>query len=157
VRFASVVSKAKSSRAAASACIRASMIRPAEIATDSGRKADSPAAIASALTNSSTASASLNKSGAAVDLPAPFGPATTMTWGLADAALTMLPTNLALFGPSSQSISVSRSSRFVAFLKRAGLSPRAIDLKCSAPQLILPASVLRRASLKRVPLVSTTK
>ena len=74
--------------AAVRARMRASMIRPAATATDSGRNADRPAAIVSALTNSRTASASRSERGAAVDLPAPFGPATTMRCGLADIKFT---------------------------------------------------------------------
>jgi hypothetical protein len=54
LRLASVVSKAKSVRASASYRMRCNIARPAGIATDSGRNAESPPAIASALTNSVT-------------------------------------------------------------------------------------------------------
>jgi len=57
------------------------MIRPAEIATRSGSKPDSPRAMTSAFTNSSTASASSSSGEATVDLPAPFGPAKMTTVG----------------------------------------------------------------------------
>ena len=80
-RLASVVSNAKSTRCAASSLKRASIIRPAAIATRSGSKADSPPVMTSAFTNSPTASAPCSSAGATVDFPAPFGPARMTTLG----------------------------------------------------------------------------
>ena len=54
------------------------MTLPAATAVVSGRYAERPCAIVSALTNSSTASASFSRYGALVLLPAPFGPASTI-------------------------------------------------------------------------------
>ena len=71
------------------------MIRPAWIETLSGLNAANPRAITSALTNSVTANVPCKSSGAAVDFPAPFGPAMTMIFGLPNSigmkVCTMLP------------------------------------------------------------------
>jgi hypothetical protein len=52
---------------------------------------------------------------------------------------------------------VKRSAKFLARRKRTGLSPSARDLKWASPHRIFAASALRRASTKRLPLVSTTR
>src|SRR5207237_7304272 len=75
------VSTAKLSRFAASSLMRPSITRPASIATRSGENPESPRAITSAFTNSVTPSAPRNRREAAVDLPAPLGPARTTTFG----------------------------------------------------------------------------
>jgi hypothetical protein len=81
LRLASVVSKAKLTRGLARSRIRDSMIRPAATAAPSTMKGDSPRAMSSAFTNSRTSSEPRRIAGAAVDLPAPFGPAMTTTLG----------------------------------------------------------------------------
>src|SRR5579883_605340 len=93
VRLARVVSKAKLARRRASDRRRANMTRPAATATISGRKADRPWAMVSALTNSVTARAPWSSRGAMVDLPAPFGPAITTTSGLVAALTDQAPAN----------------------------------------------------------------
>src|SRR5207237_8270700 len=80
-RLASVVSKAKLARWAASSRSRATMTRPAAITAPSGLNAERPLAMTSALTNSFTASAPRKRAGATVDFPAPFGPARTTPLG----------------------------------------------------------------------------
>jgi len=57
------------------------MIRPACTAAFSGANADNPRAITSAFTNSVTPSAPCSTLSAAVDFPAPFGPAKMITRG----------------------------------------------------------------------------
>lgn len=57
------------------------MMRPASTATLSGAYAERPAAMTSALTNSAMPSRLPMRSGAAVDLPAPLGPAMTTRFG----------------------------------------------------------------------------
>lgn len=74
-----VISKAKLAPLAACRRISVSMIRPARIAAAAGSKGESPAAIKSALTNSGQLASLGRNSLANVDLPAPFGPATTIT------------------------------------------------------------------------------
>src|SRR5262245_60064289 len=69
------------------------MTFPAVTAALSGRYAESPCAIVSALTNSSTARASLTRYGALVLLPAPFGPARTTTSGGCEITSTLSRTN----------------------------------------------------------------
>ena len=81
LRLDSVLSNAKLLPDYANSCKRRSMMRPASNATVSGAYADSPTAIWSAFSNSKTPNAPLSKNGAAVDLPAPFGPAMTTTVG----------------------------------------------------------------------------
>src|SRR5712692_4708684 len=68
----------------ASAC-GSSITRPASRATSSGRKAERPSARTSALTYSNGPNVSRSKSGAEVDFPAPFGPATITSCGFASA------------------------------------------------------------------------
>lgn len=81
-RLARVISNAKSTRCRASSRRRWSMIRPGWMVAPSELKPESPRAITSALTNSSTPSRPRRRAGAAVDFPAPFGPARTMTLGM---------------------------------------------------------------------------
>gem|GEM_PF-4478660 len=80
-RLAKVVSNAKVTRCRANVRIRESMISPAATAARSGANADRPWAMTSVLTNSLTPREFFNRCGAAVVLPAPFGPASTMTFG----------------------------------------------------------------------------
>ena len=82
-RLASVVSKAKLRRAAASSSRRRSTARPAVTATIS--ECGSLRAKTSASTYSETRRAPTSKRAAIVDLPAPFGPDSTTTEGCASA------------------------------------------------------------------------
>jgi hypothetical protein len=81
LRVASVVSNAKSIRCSARSRNCDNITRPAANAAESGSNSDKPRAITSALTNSLTARAPCNNAGAAVDFPAPFGPARMTTLG----------------------------------------------------------------------------
>jgi hypothetical protein len=102
-RLARVVSNEKVTRWRASSCSRASITRPAAIAALSGSKADSPRAITSALTNSFTDSIACSNSGAAVDLPAPFGPPRITTLGRVSLTSTPRLHRLGLPASSAQS------------------------------------------------------
>jgi 3-oxoadipate enol-lactonase len=66
------------------------MTRPARTAEPSGANAESPRAITSALTNSSTDSVPFSRASAVVDLPAPFGPLTTTMLGECSILVSML-------------------------------------------------------------------
>jgi len=99
---------------------RASMTRPAAIATRSGSKADSPRAMTSALTNSSTASAPRSSAGATVDLPAPFGPARITTLGRGRVIVFRIVDALPCRRISCDAVRYNRRSASLEFLRRRG-------------------------------------
>ena len=74
MREARVVSKAKSGQNQNRVRKRSNIKRPAWIATDSGLRGESPAAMASALTYSKTSKKLGNKLKATVVFPEPFEP-----------------------------------------------------------------------------------
>src|SRR5262249_32977052 len=86
-RPASVVSNAKLARCSASVCRRSSMMRLASTAALSGEKPARPWAITSALTKGNSPRAAAHRLRDAVVLPAPSGPASTITLGVGSAIL----------------------------------------------------------------------
>src|SRR5688572_18025589 len=106
--------------------MRASITRPAATATDSGRNADNPSAIASAFTNSATASAPCSNRGATVDLPAPFGPATTTTSGLVATSMDHAPLNRNGRPREIRSVLGLTVARLLCYNATPGIVPRGL-------------------------------
>ncbi len=97
------------------------MMRPAAIDTPSGWKADSPRAITSAFTNSVTCNGPCNSFADAVDLPAPLGPASTITSGMASPLVLHL--DLFFISTCSSSQSQTRQPTVVPSLYCSPVAP----------------------------------